>query len=117
MKQIGLLKAIMLTKKAETDDILTFENGIRIAPLSLYAVLKEIHQVKQFQLIQVNSNRLELRLKAEETMPAFAEAKRALETYLGKNGVKAEIVFSEKAPETNPISGKYKHIIAMKKKE
>lgn len=58
---------------------------------------------------------LELRLLAENPEAAFREAEARLQTYLLKNGVKAEIRFSEAAPEANPVSGKFQHIIAMKK--
>ena len=43
-----------LTIEGRTDDILTFENGVKIAPLSLYAILKEIHGIQRFQLVQVS---------------------------------------------------------------
>ena len=43
-----------LTLEGRTDDILTFKNGIRIAPLSLYAILKEVHGIERFQLFNTN---------------------------------------------------------------
>lgn len=101
-----------LTLEGRTDDILTFENGIRIAPLSLYAVLKEVHEIERFQLIQNDKNRLELRLIAQNKQKIFIKAKQAVENYLMQNGVTAEVYLSEKLPEASPISGKYKHIIA-----
>lgn len=58
---------------------------------------------------------LELRLLAENPQVAFSEAQEQLRTYLLRNGVHAEIRFSEAAPEANPVSGKFQHIIAMKK--
>lgn len=101
-----------LTLEGRTDDILTFDNGIRIAPLSLYAILKEIHGIKRFQLIQHENDRLELRLMADNKEKRFAEAKRAVEIYLQQNSVTAEIYLSNNPPSASPISGKYKHIIA-----
>lgn len=74
-----------LTLEGRTDDILIFENGIRIAPLSIYAILKEVHGIERFQLIQ------------------------------HENGVTAEIYLSDYIPSANPISGKFKHIIAKSK--
>lgn len=103
-----------LTLEGRTDDILTFENGIRIAPLSLYAIIKEIHEIQRFQLIQHENSRLELRLVSDDINTAYDKAKSAVEAYLLKNGVTAEVFLSDKKPETNPISGKYKHIIAMR---
>lgn len=100
-----------LTIEGRTDDILCFENGIRIAPMLLYAVLKEVHGIERFQLIQQEDDRLELRLIADNKQEIFIAAKRAVENYLSQNGVSADVYLSEKLPEANPVSGKYKHII------
>ena len=102
-----------LTIEGRTDDILTFGNGVKIAPLSLYALLKEIHEIQRFQLIQVAQNELELRLVATDKTKAFEQAKKAVSDYLAQNGVTAEICLSDKLPEANAQSGKFKHIIAM----
>lgn len=104
-----------LTLEGRTDDILTFENGVSIAPLSLYALLKEVHGIQRFQLIQTKEDQLELRLEAENTEQLFAEAKKAVEAYLKQNGVCAQVFLSEEKPQANPVSGKFKHIIASKK--
>lgn len=103
-----------LTIEGRTDDILCFENGIRIAPMLLYAVMKEVHGIERFQLIQQENDRLELRLIADHKQEIFVVAKKAVENYLCQNGVLAEVYLSEKLPEANPVSGKYKHIIAKK---
>lgn len=103
-----------LTLEGRTDDILIFENGVKIPPLSIYVVLKEIHGIQRFQLIQVNGKELELRLVAEDKVRAFEEAKRAVTEYLSDNGVTCEIHLSDKMPEANANSGKFKHIVAMK---
>ena len=100
--------------EGRTDDILIFENGVKIPPLSLYIVLKEIHGIQRFQLIQVSGNELELRLIAENKVQAFEEAKKAVTEYLLQNGVICEICCSDKQPEANAKSGKFKHIVAMK---
>lgn len=102
-----------LTLEGRTDDILTFENGVRIPPLSLYVVLKEIHGIQRFQLIQLSGNELELRLIAEDKAQAFEEAKKAVTEYLLQNGVVCTIYFSDNQPEANAASGKFKHIVAM----
>lgn len=130
-----------LTIEGRTDDILTFANGVKIAPLSLYAILKEIHGIQRFQLVQTGGNALELRLVAKDGAPVnansaraatdarvavpetcaapdktqlFTEARRALTEYLSQNGVECEISLSEKLPEADARSGKFKHVIAMK---
>ena len=101
-----------LELEGRTDDILTFENDIRIAPLSLYAIIKEVHGIQRFQLVQKDEKILELRLIADDVQKVFTEAKQVIEAYLCQNGVTAEVYLSDKTPETNPISGKYKHIVA-----
>lgn len=103
-----------LTIEGRTDDILTFENNIKIAPLSLYAIIKEIHKIQRFQLIQVKRNELELRLIANDKKKAFEEAKKAVNEYLLQNGVACKIYLSDELPQANAHSGKFKHIIAMK---
>lgn len=101
-----------LTLEGRTDDILIFSNGVRIAPMSLYAVLKEVHGIQRFQLIQQEDDRLELRIIAENKDTLFPQAKQAVEAYLSQNGVTTEVFLSEALPQANPISGKFKHIIA-----
>ena len=101
-----------LTLEGRTDDILTFHSNIQIAPLSLYAIIKEISDIKRFQLIQHGQDRLELRLTAENKVEAFARAKQALDLYLQQNGVATQIYLTDQPPEANPVNGKYKHIIA-----
>ena len=101
-----------LTLEGRTDDILIFANGVRIAPMSLYAVLKEVHGIQRFQLIQQEDDRLELRIIAENKDTLFPQAKQAVEAYLSQNGVTTEVFLSEALPQANPISGKFKHIIA-----
>ena len=80
-----------LTLEGRTDDVLTFKNGVRIAPLSLYAILKEVHGIERFQLVQHEQDRLELRLVAVDREKFFFEAKQAVEKYLKKNKVSAEV--------------------------
>ena len=101
-----------ITLEGRTDDILTFKNGIKIAPLSLYAILKEVHGIERFQLIQSDDDSLELRIIAPDKQKAFISAKQAVEDYLSQNGVVTKVYLSEQSPEASPISGKYKHIIA-----
>lgn len=73
-----------LTIEGRTDDILCFENGIRIAPMLLYAVLKEVHGIERFQLIQQENDRLELRLIADNKQEIFKVAKSSGELSFSK---------------------------------
>ncbi len=107
-----------LELEGRTDDITTFlEDGkeIRIAPLSLYAVLKEVHELRRFQLLAYPGNRLELRLEEKEGTDretAFDAAKDRLEQYLVTQGIRhVTVILSEELPRQDPNSGKFKHII------
>ena len=108
--------------EGRTDDIISFEadgRKVRIAPLPVYAVLKEVHSIRRFQVLAYPGNRLELRLEEAEGADrgaAFAEAKGSLERYLAAQGVRqAEITLSEDLPRQDPGSGKFKHIINRQK--
>ncbi len=103
-----------LTLEGRTDDILVFDEGVRISPLSLYAILKEIHEIQRFQMIQHAHNHLELRLIAEDKQSAFSKAEKAIISNLAQNGVSAKVTLSNQLPEANPVSGKFKHIICEK---
>lgn len=100
--------------EGRTDDILTFENGVRIAPLSLYVLLKEIHGISRFQLVKRDNNLMELRLIANDKQTAFEIARKQLSEYLHKNGVVADIILSDTEPQVHPKSGKFKHVLYMK---
>lgn len=106
-----------LLVEGRTDEILTFREGKRVAPLSLYALLKEVHGITRFQLVQKTEELLELRIVAENREAAFLEAENVLLRYLSEMGIHAQITLSDKEPETNPYSGKFKHIIAMPAKK
>ncbi|HOQ75728.1 MAG TPA: AMP-binding protein [Thermoclostridium sp.] len=107
-----------LTLEGRTDDILTFEeNGkrIRIAPLALYAILKEIHEIRRFQVVAYCGNRLELRLVPVEGYgrdQVFLTACQRLRDFLGQHGVtQVDFTLSQEEPRQHPGSGKFKHII------
>lgn len=102
-----------LTLEGRTDDILCFENGVRIAPLSLYVILKEIKGIQRFQLIQIDNKHLELRLIADDKYNKFIEVKESVEEFLKQNNVTAEVLLSESEPKISSISGKFKHIEAL----
>lgn len=111
-----------LELEGRTDDVITFtESGeeIRIAPLPVYAVLKEVHGIRRFQVLAHPENRLELRL--EETDGAdraelFGAAKESLEGYLRSQGVRSvSFSLSDQLPQQDPNSGKFKHIVNLQK--
>ena len=111
-----------LELEGRTDDILSFTEGgktIRIAPLPVYAVLKEIHELRRFQALVFPGNRIELRIEAkdgESREAAFAKARERLEAYLAFQGViHAAVSLSDLSPRQDPGSGKFKHIINIRK--
>ena len=97
--------------EGRTDDILEFENGILIAPMSFYKILEEIKEIVRFQLIQKSYQKLELRLVSDEKEIAFDKAKKDLQEFLNsKNVTDVEIFLSDELPQANKTSGKYNHI-------
>ncbi len=97
--------------EGRTDDILEFENGILIAPMSFYKILQEVKEIKRFQLVQKAQDKLELRLVAEDREQAFNKAKDKLQEFLNSKGVSnVEITLSDKSPQSNKTSGKYNHV-------
>ena len=99
-----------LEVEGRTDDILEFDKGIRIAPMSLYKVLEEVKEIRRFQLIQRSSHKVELRLISDDHGGAFDQAKHDLEEFFKSKNLTVEIVKSEEPPKANEISGKFKHI-------
>lgn len=108
--------------EGRTDDILTFtesdDKEIKVAPLALYAVLKQVHGISRFQLVAHPQNRLELRMVCKdgvERQAAFIQAEAALKDYLRRNGVaEVTISFSKELPQPHPKSGKFKHVYQVK---
>lgn len=97
--------------EGRTDDILEFENGVQIAPMSLYKLLQEVKEITRFQLVQKSKTSLELRIVSETREVAFERAKTALLEFLGSKGISnIEIILSNKLPESNKVSGKFKHV-------
>ena len=111
-----------LELEGRTDDVTTFmedEKEIRIAPLSLYAVLKEVHGIRRFQLLAYPGNKLELRMEeknGEDRTKVFETAKMRLEEYLASQGIRhVAISMSEDLPQQDPNSGKFKHVVNMQR--
>ncbi|MCR5806374.1 MAG: phenylacetate--CoA ligase family protein [Oscillospiraceae bacterium] len=97
--------------EGRTDDILVFENGVKIAPMSLYKILEEIKPIRRFQLVHIAPESLELRLISDDPEGAFEQAKRELLTFFQEKGLTGiNITFSEKIPQAHKVSGKFKHI-------
>lgn len=104
-------KSRWLEIEGRTDDILSFSGGVRIAPMSFYKILEEVEGVSRFQLIQRETDRLELRLVAADIGAAFSKAEAALTAFLRSKSVTGvQIVLSEEPPQANRVSGKFKHV-------
>lgn len=99
-----------LEVEGRTDDILEFDNGIQIAPMSLYKILEEVKEIRRFQLIQRSYGKVELRLISDNPERAFGQAKHNLEDFFKSKNLKVKIVKSEDGPKANEISGKFRHI-------
>ncbi len=97
--------------EGRTDDILEFKGGVMIAPMSFYTILEETPGVKRFQLVQRASDKLELRLVADDRKMAFNRAAKGLKEFLNSKGVSGvEVVLSRELPQANKVSGKFNHI-------
>ncbi len=97
--------------EGRTDDILTFGNHGKVAPMSLYKILEEVKSVQRFQLVQTAPSSLSLRLAADDPAAAFADAQQALQAFFSAKGLSdIEITLSGKEPQAHPVSGKFKHI-------
>lgn len=109
-----------LELEGRTDDMLILTDGVnvcKVPPLAVYAVLKEVHALRRFQLAVHPHNRLELRLEPADGLDrqaAFLAAKAALTAFLSSYGApQADITLSDELPKQHPISGKFKHIVNM----
>ena len=110
-----------LELEGRTDDVVIFtQNGreIKVAPLSIYAILKEVHELRRFQLIVKPGNQAELRFESIDSVSretAFQKAEAALRAFLATQDVMSfSLVLSNDMPSQMPGSGKYKHIIYKK---
>ena len=109
-----------LELEGRTDDVTAFSEGgrvIRVAPLPLYATLKEVHELRRFQALVYPGNRIELRMEEQtgtDRLAAFEKARTALKGYLAAQGVShVTIILSDDSPRQHPKSGKFKHIVNM----
>ncbi|MCR4905202.1 MAG: phenylacetate--CoA ligase family protein [Clostridiales bacterium] len=100
--------------EGRTDDTVTLPNGAKIAPMSLYKILEEVQSIRRFQLVQAAPDRFMLRLISDCREEAFAEAKQALAAFFAEKGFReAVITLSDDAPEADPVSGKFKHVVRL----
>ncbi|MBO4887160.1 MAG: phenylacetate--CoA ligase family protein [Firmicutes bacterium] len=96
--------------EGRTDDILEFDQGIRIAPMSLYKVLEEVKAIRRFQLVQRSPSKVELRLVSDQPDEAFEQARHDLLDFFESKGLTVEVTHSDVPPQADPVSGKFKHI-------
>ncbi len=111
-----------LSVEGRTDDVVTFFSEgreIKIAPLAIYAILKQIHELRRFQLISSGDSQIELRLEVfeeYERSSIFEKAKGALTNFFQTHGISnSEIILSDQLPMPHEKSGKFKHIINRQK--
>ena len=98
--------------EGRTDDILDFGNGVKIAPMSFYKILSHINDINRFQLIQTGNNTLELRIVSDNKDAAYKMAKQVIEEFMTTKGISISVELSNKPPQSQPISGKFKHVYA-----
>ena len=107
-----------LELEGRTDDVVTFQvEGIerKVAPLALYATLKEVHSLRRFQLVAEPGNTVRLRLEPVDGTTreaAFEHASAALQAFLSTQGIPRVTIFlSDELPLQQAGSGKFKHIL------
>ena len=107
-----------LTLEGRTDDIVILQKEgktIKIAPLAIYATLKQIHEIQRFQVVVQSGNRIDLRLivvAGHEKKEVFDTARIALTSFFGLHGVTDTVIsLSTEEPKPHPKSGKFKLII------
>lgn len=96
--------------EGRTDEILEFKNGVRIAPMALFALLKKIDEIKRYQIIQHDGDKLEVRLVSEYKPIAFEKARLSIQQYLKSKNTTAQIYLSDTEPQVHPKSGKFRSV-------
>ena len=96
--------------EGRTDEILEFKNGVRIAPMELFALLKEIGEIRRYQIIQHDDNKLEVRLMSEDTTIAYEKAKFSIQRYLESKGTTVAMYLSDTKPQVHRKSGKFRSV-------
>jgi phenylacetate-coenzyme A ligase PaaK-like adenylate-forming protein len=100
-----------------SDEVLDFASGgrrVRIAPLALYARIRETAGLRRFQLVQGPDGGLELRMECSEghdRVAVFRSAAQGIEALLAANGVRGtRIDLAPELPSPDPRSGKFRHV-------
>ena len=101
---------LWLEIEGRTDDILEFDGGVRIAPMSLYRILEEVKSVRRFQLIQRAPDKVELRIISDHPQESFEQAKHDLQHFFEDKGLAVQVVLSDLPPQAHKTSGKFRHI-------
>lgn len=111
-------KAPWLTLEGRTDDVVSFKRGdteVKLAPLAIYATLKEVHELKRFQFIVRNGKDAQLRIEPASGISreeAFEKAVNALTPFFALHGLSdVPVSLSPDEPKQDSGSGKFKHII------
>ena len=91
------------------------EKEIKIAPLAIYATLKDVHEIQRFQIVAHTDNTLELRITpvhGHNKDEAFELACIALRRFLASHGIHhIKIYLSKEDPMQHSQSGKFKHVM------
>lgn len=97
--------------EGRTDDILEFNNGnVKVPPLAVYVLLKEVPNVIRFQVVLKDNNHIELKLETSGDRETVAnEAVKRFEAFLREKGVSPVITLSKDLP-APALSGKFRHI-------
>ena len=112
-----------LELEGRTDDVVSFPKAdgsgrVSVPPLALYAVLKEVHELRRFQLLVHPDDRAELRLVPDDgvtAQDAFDKARVALLDYLRScDAAEVPVTLPDEQPRQDAGSGKFKHIIRVK---
>ena len=101
------------------DDILCLQHGdqkVRIAPLALTTVLEDATGLHRFQIAQIGTNRLMIRLSESghaERYGAFRAGMKALRRYLASQGIAGTVILlDEQPPRPDRRSGKLRQVIS-----
>ncbi len=112
--------------EGRTDDVVEFassagEGNVSMAPLTVYAALSKVREMRRYQLLVHSPEYAEIRIEPAQGVSveqALAAAKAGLEKLLNSFGAKMpEVILSQEGPQQHPKSGKFKHIINLAKNE
>lgn len=104
--------------EGRTNDILHFEDGkggiIKVAPMSIEDIIEETPGVQFFQFVLRGGNQIELRLvpnQNDDINEVFSRIEKRVTDYLKYSNIEnASISLSDKRPQRNTVSGKFKQV-------